>query len=147
MRKKCISCGLICFLTDQFCKRCGSDNLLSISNTEKVLVKEFQSLKKQLSFWSYLLFFFLAVLIEFIALLPVLANIGMRHSSRAPLTEFEIKSRIVAFVAHLPTILLPYLLRDFDGGIFILITPITQIIFWTCLFSYIARRIRRSTWR
>lgn len=80
----------------------------------------------------------LAILIEMIALLvyfPAFIEGMMRHSAGAPRSQIENVSNVVAFILHLPTILLTY---SFDA--LILLTPITQIVFWSWLFAYIGRR-------
>jgi hypothetical protein len=79
----------------------------------------------------------LAVVIELIALaayFPAFIEGMMRHSSQAPRGQLENVSGIVGFLLHLPTILLTY-----PFGPLVLITPFTQIVFWSWLLSYAAR--------
>jgi hypothetical protein len=85
----------------------------------------------------------LAILIEAIALaayLPAFIEGMMRHSARAPEGPMESISNAVAFLLHLPTILLTY-----PFGALVLVTPLTQIVFWSWLLKYAEgwRRRRR----
>jgi peptidoglycan biosynthesis protein MviN/MurJ (putative lipid II flippase) len=96
-------------------------------------------------FRSYLTCFLLAVLVEGIALasfLPALAEQMMRHSGGASRTPMETVSEDVAFVLHLPTVLIMWPLTVMTDSVIVWLTPITQIIFWTVLFASIARRRR-----
>ena len=80
----------------------------------------------------------LAILIEVIALVayfPAYIEGMMRHSARAPRSEMENISNVAAFILHLPTIILTY-----PFGALVLVTPITQIVFFSWLFAYIGRR-------
>src|SRR5690348_15614338 len=109
MRKKCAACGLICFATDEVCGRCGSKEfhqpqITSDTDSEKVELRQIK-----LPWWGYIVCFFLALSIEFIALLPVLANIGWRHSAAAPVSASERSAEFWAFILHLPTVLIPWL--------------------------------------
>lgn len=135
-RKKCNACGLITFASDEVCKRCGSDKLFKYAMPEDLPLDTEHSPKNNLPFWSYLVCFVLACVFECVALFPVLANIGWRHSSRAPKSEFEINSEFAAFMLHLPTSILIWLLKDFFIVIpLIFSAPIIQIIFWTFILT------------
>jgi hypothetical protein len=105
--------------------------------------KESQFASRSLSFWSYVKYFSLAVIIEIIALIsfmPALAEQMMRHSGSVPQTEKEITSERVAFILHCPTVLIMWPLTILTNSYIVWLTPITQIVFWTCLFAYIGRR-------
>jgi hypothetical protein len=146
MRKKCGNCGLICFMSDETCKRCGSQQFVIDPDPNESQAKE--SHLKPLSFWSYLKYFLLAVLIEVVALasfIPALGEQMMRHSSNAPRPSGEIVSEWVAFILHLPTVLVTFPLAILTYTFIMLLTPLTQIIFFTCLFAYIARRRRMKS--
>lgn len=80
----------------------------------------------------------LAILIEIVALavyFPAFIEGMMRHSARAPRGPIENVSNVLGFVLHLPTILLTYPL---DG--LVVVTPLTQIVFWSWLLAYRRRR-------
>src|SRR5262245_58987227 len=80
----------------------------------------------------------LAILIEIVALavyFPAFIEGMMRHSALAPRKPIESVSNALGFVMHLPTILLTYPL---DG--LVLVTPLTQIVFWSWLLGYLRRR-------
>lgn len=79
-----------------------------------------------------------AVAIELVALAvyaPAVFAGMMRHSSLAPRTSLENISSAAAYILHLPTVLFTY---PFDG--LVLVTPFTQVVFWTWLLSYIDAR-------
>ena len=145
MRKQCTSCGFITFISDESCKRCGSPHLVITPGPGGSPAGDNQPVPGSLPFTSYLKCFSLAVLIEVIALasfLPALAEQMMRHSARASRTQMEIVSEGVASVLHLPTILIMWPLTVMTDSIIVWLTPVTQIIFWTVLFTSIARRRR-----
>ena len=92
--------------------------------------------------WTYLKCFLLAVAIEVVALaslLPGLAEIGMRHTAKAPPSDTEVLSGKVAFILHLPTVLLTWPFRNSRTPI-IFFTPLLQIVFLTFLFALISRK-------
>ena len=142
MRKKCVSCGFICFITDETCKRCGSDNLAPFPQQVEPPEGGRQYSIKPLSFWNYLVYFLCALVIEFVALLPILSSLGMRHTSGAPVSNFEFYSLIIIIILHLPTLLITWSLGQLFGEPMMMLTPFMQILFWTFLFGYIARRKR-----
>jgi hypothetical protein len=143
MKRKCSSCGLVCFTTDNVCKRCGSDKIID-AESEFAIMSEYSKSDHSLPFWSYLLCIFVAIIIEIMALFPVISNIGWRHSSRAPLSDYEIQSQISAFAFHLPTVLVPWLLSKLseDFSVLYLLIPFTQIIFWTIIISFLLKWIK-----
>jgi hypothetical protein len=144
MSKKCISCGVVWFVSDESCKRCGSVEFIVDDSTD-TKNKLPEKTGKSLSGWSYVKCFFLAVLIEVVALasgLPaVAAGIGTRHSANAPPSNepLIVISERAFFILHLPTILFTLPFKNSRLPI-IFLTPLGQIIFFTCLFAYIARR-------
>jgi hypothetical protein len=144
MRKKCAKCGLICFAFVEICGRCGSTELFEpqISNDLKPESKQTKPIK--IHWWGYLICFVLGVVIEFFALFPVLANIGWRHSAAAPISDSERSSQFWAFLLHLPTVLLPWMLNQIIDifGIFYLFIPLTQIVFWTYFLAFISKRLK-----
>src|SRR5262245_32147820 len=94
--------------------------------------------------WTYLKCFLLAVAIEVIALaslVPGLVGIGPRPTANAPTDEITLLSEKVAFILHLPTVLLTWPYRNSKTPI-IFFTPLLQIAFFTLLFVFIARRRR-----
>ena len=143
MRKKCVSCGLIAFATDEVCSRCGSDKLFKHAEPDKLPDKPKISSGKNFSFRNYAASFILACIIEFVALFPVLAHIGFGHSGAAAKTDSEIMSEFAVIILHLPTSAIFWLFKDFDE-IFplVLFAPVIQIIFWTFLISYFWRKSR-----
>lgn len=143
MRKKFVSCGLIGFATDKICRRCGSDKIFKYPESDELQKNPVDS-KKNLPVWSYLICFVLACIIEFIALLPVLANIGWRHSAAAPVSKTESEFQIAAFVLHLPSSFLYWLPYPFDGAFALLLIPFTQLIFWTLFLSFLWRKIQNK---
>jgi len=89
----------------------------------------------------------LAVVIEFVALLPIFALMGTSHGSHAP-NEAELQVERLSFILHLPTVLIAWGLDKLVlDNAFLLIVPITQIIFWTVVFNYagngLIRRFRK----
>lgn len=143
MRKKCASCELIGFANDEVCRRCGSDKIFKYPEPEELPKIPVDS-KKNLPIWSYLICFVLACIIEFIALLPVLANLGMRHSAAAPVSEFEKNSQIAAFILHLPTSIFAYVFWGYGGEFIFINAPFIQIIFWTLIFAKLWRKINNK---
>lgn len=141
MRRKCVSCGLICFISDESCKRCGSNNLVPFSYPNEQLVEAEQNPFKPLSVRNYLTYFLIALVIEIAALFPILSDLGMRHTSRA-VSNSEFYSLIIIFILHLPSILITMGLNQIGGGDWLLFTPILQIAFWIFLFVYFGRRKR-----
>lgn len=141
-RKKCNACGLIAFASDEVCKRCGSDKLFGYQMPEALPVTTNLSTEKSLPFWNYIVCFVLACVFECVAIFPVLANIGFRHSANAPVSDYERNSAVVAFILHLPTSAIAYISVHLDGGLLFLLTPFIQIIFWTFMFSKLWRRIK-----
>jgi hypothetical protein len=143
MKRKCSSCDLVCFATDNVCKRCGSDKIID-EDSEFEVMSEYLNPDHSLPFWNYLLCFFVAIIMEIIALFPVISNIGWRHSSKAPLTDYEIKSQMTAFVLHLPTVFVPWLLSKLSEAfsVLYLLIPLTQIVFWTIIISFLLKRIK-----
>ncbi len=144
MRKKCSSCGLICFDSDEICKRCGSKQLFNNKLSEVEAVELSPKSSKKLPFWSYIIFFVIAVIIEFVSLLPGLANMGMRHSANAPLSDSERTAQLWFFILNLPFALLPWLLTQISQifDIFYLFVPFAQIIFWTIFLAYLWKRLK-----
>ena len=140
MRKKCVSCGFICFKTDEVCKRCGSNNLELFPYSVGTSNEEKQILSKPLSFWNYLIYFLLALVIEFVVLFPVLGGMGTSHGSTV--SHSQINNVIIVYILHLPTILITWILGQLTDPFVMVFTPITQIIFWTFLFAYLGRRKR-----
>lgn len=141
MRKKCSQCGLVNFVFDEICKKCGSDKLFKfdIPNNEAV------ETPKKLPLWAYLIFLVLAVIIEFITLLPELASMGMRHSANTPLSDYERVAQFWIFLMNIPSTLIPWLLT-FWGEIFstfYIFVPFTQIIFWTFFLALIWKKLEK----
>jgi hypothetical protein len=135
MRKKCNSCGLIGFTSDESCRRCGSDKLTSVPNV--LPAKESETFIKPLSIWNYLLYGFLAVVIEVGASSPIWGLIGAGPGG--DLSGFK----RLAFILNLPTVIITWSLDKLSGsdGFFsMLFTPFTQIIFWFWLFTYLGHR-------
>jgi hypothetical protein len=121
--------------------------LREISFEDKSPVAKLPDLAQRRSIAGYFIGFLLALVVEFFAAIPFLANIGQRHSSIAPETSFERISGYLAFISHLPTILPVYLFHklfspDWIGIFYLFVTPITQIIFWTWFLAYIFRKFR-----
>lgn len=140
MRKRCQNCGFINFESEVVCKKCGSGDLtLSAVTQNPVAVR--QTPPKSWSFLRYPICLALALIIEFFALFPVLANIGMRHSAAAPLSEYELRMQRYAFIFHLPTVLITYLLSGIDA-VFFLLTPVTQVIFWMFFLLFVWKKIK-----
>ena len=99
----------------------------------------------EMHFLNYVACFMLACIVEFIALLPFLANFGMHHSSAAPLSDLEIFSQFAVFILHLPTSILFWLLIDTYLLIaMIYLTPVIQIIIWNFLFIKLWRKMNDS---
>ena len=145
MRKKCSQCGMICFASDEICGRCGAKTLFEIQLPSDTTSENIEIGQNKISWWGYLIFFVLAVIIEFFALLPILANIGWRHSANAPMSDFERKSQFWAFVLHLPTVIVPWTLNQLIDifSPFYLFIPFTQIIFWTFCLAFIWKRLEK----
>lgn len=151
-RKKCSQCGLVNFIADESCKRCGSDKLFKTLVSDNPVNGNLLNdsidpaiKRKLISIGSYFLYFFLAVIVEFFALLPVLANIGFRHSARAPLTDFERKSQFWAFVLNIPSSIIYWILEEINEafGILFLFIPITQVIFWIVCFVLLWKKVKK----
>jgi hypothetical protein len=143
MRKKCPQCGLICFPANEVCQRCGSQTLIeSVAGDDKPLEREVIE-EKTVPFWAYLIFFVLAVLIEFLALMPALANLGMRHSANAAVSDSERRAQFWIFILHLPSALLPWMCSQISEvfSIFYLLVPFAQIIFWTWFLAFLWKRL------
>lgn len=144
MRKKCSNCGLICFASDEICRRCESKKLFKINDNDDSTQNRLESNQNRIPWWGYIIFFFIAVVIEFFALLPVLANIGWRHASGAPLSDYERSSQFWAFVLNLPTVLIPWILNQLIEIFtpFYLFVPFTQIIFWTFFLAFLWKKLK-----
>ncbi|MDQ3797856.1 MAG: hypothetical protein M3384_00250 [Acidobacteriota bacterium] len=138
MRKKCIECGLIGFISDEICKRCGSNKLTAIPNQNASPAQERETFPEPLSIWNYLIYAFLAIIIEIGATSPIWLLIGSHPGGDA--SGFL----QLAFILNLPTVLITWSLDILIGSNFnrIFFTPITQIIFWVCLFAYFGNRRR-----
>jgi hypothetical protein len=136
MRKKCVSCGMICFISDVSCKRCGSTELNDFPNDEEPASNKQQNPMRSLTIWSYLILFCLAVFFEIVATSPIWGLIG--SGSGGDQTGFL----RLAFILNLPTVIIIWSLDKLIGtdSVLYLITPFTQIIFWFCLFVCLARR-------
>ena len=154
MRKRCISCGLICFVDDESCKRCGSTELKAISNENHLSNHNAPESLKPNSPPNYFRYFLFAVGIEFGALvlsLPGLAASGMRHSANAPTSMFEMIAGLLVFMLHFPTLFINLaLMMITQSEVFILLTPVTQIIFWTYFLARLNRKRtvnQKSAWR
>ncbi len=142
MRKKCNDCNFIAFAADEICKRCNSSNLIVISNSD-TSQDNLSTPKHQSSLNTLIKYFCFALLAEIVALaltFPIFVAGGMRHSSNAPTSGFEIFFGLLAFIVHIPTIFVTYLLT-YTGFPFIEFTPITQILFW---MYYFYRRNNRN---
>ena len=137
MRKKCNSCGLIGFTSDASCKRCGSNKLLLISVLYESPTKDSTNIPRSPSILNYLIYGFLAVVIEIAATSPIWGLIGAGPGG-------EMAGFLwLAFILNLPTILITWGLDKLTGSTFIILfTPITQIIFWFGLFAYFGNRRR-----
>jgi len=125
MRKKCALCGMICFISDASCKRCGSTELINFPNYIELPVNKQSNPSRSLLVWSYLLFFCLALVIEVVATSPIWGLIGTGPGGDH--TDFERS----ALILNLPTVLLIWFLGKITGSniILFLLTPFTQIIF------------------
>jgi hypothetical protein len=99
----------------------------------------------QFPLWGYPIVFVLAVLIEFLACLPGLANLGMRHSASAAVSDWELRAQFWLFVLHLPTAAVPWVLSKVSQvfSTFYIFVPFTQIIFWTIILRVIWQRLAR----
>jgi len=148
MRKKCVSCGLICFSADETCKRCGSNQLemtSTVNNSPNNIAPV--SVKQNLP-PNYLKYFFFAVGIEFFALLlslPAWGQIGMHNSANASSSIFEILCGLIFLVLHFPTLYINIALMLLTRTeIFLFLTPITQIAFWTYFLARMNLRKMRK---
>jgi C4-dicarboxylate transporter len=134
---------MICFLTDESCKKCGSNQLDIISVSEDISGKSSLESSEQQASSGYLKYFFYAVITELIALVltfPAIAAGSMRHSGNAPVSGFEQLLGLAALALHFPTILLTFTLTILTDTLFVLVTPITQVIFLTYFFARLNRR-------
>ena len=147
MRKKCVSCGLICFLADESCKRCGSIQLEIISTANHSSNSNALTAKQKLS-PNYLKYFFFAIGIEFLALVlsfPAWGQIGMHHSANASSSIFEMLCGLLFLVLHFPTLFVNLaLMLLLHNEIFLFLTPITQIAFWTYFLARMNLRKMRK---
>jgi hypothetical protein len=130
MYRQCVSCEFIFSSTGDHCPKCGSKRLISAPEPAG---DSDVSASSRIPFSASLICFGLAVLIEFFALLLFIGEAGMRHSPNAPMSNGE----FLILILHLPTVLLSWAL----GNTFAPFVPITQLIFWTYLFSGIWRRL------
>lgn len=64
---------------------------------------------------------------------------GMRHSGNAPKQDIVVIVEWIAFVSHLPSILLTWPFRNSTFPM-IFLTPISQVIFLTFLFAFVFRK-------
>ena len=148
MRKKCVSCGLICFLADESCKRCGSTQLEIISTANNSPNNIAPKFAKQNLSPNYLKYFFFAVGIEFLALVlsfPAWGQIGMHGGANASSSIFEILCGLIFLVLHFPTLYINIALMLLTRTeIFLFLTPITQIAFWTYFLARLNLRKRRK---
>jgi hypothetical protein len=137
---------LICFENDEVCKRCGSTELATVETLPS-------SGPAPIPTWLCVARFLItlavslvaALVLEFFALLPILGYFGWCLSSKAPPTPQEIHDARLAFIFNMPTVLLWWGVDKMfgDASGFILLTPITQIIFWTVLLIYLWYKIAR----
>lgn len=143
MRKKCLSCGLICFLNEASCKRCGADRLEIISAAPENDLAPAALKTPKNSAASYLVCFVLAVGIEFVALVvtvPAWGGIGM-HSGGAQASTTQIVAAVLFLVLHIPSLLINLtLMIILSSDIFFFLMPLTQIAFWTYLLARLNRR-------
>ena len=98
---------------------------------------------KQPASSGYMKYFFYAVITELAALVltfPAIAAGSMRHSGNAPVSGFEQLLGLAALALHFPTILLTFTLTILTDTLFVLLTPITQVIFLTYFFARMNRR-------
>jgi hypothetical protein len=146
LRKKCAACGLIGFAGDESCRRCGGENLDRVPLSTAAPTENFPANSRKSPLLIYFLSFVLALVVESIALLPVLGTIGMRHSANAPVGQWEIDAARLFFILHLPSALPPYLFNSIIPGnpitVLYFFVPFTQIVFWTGLFTYAARKLK-----
>jgi hypothetical protein len=125
MSKKCKNCDLVCFASVEACQRCGSSDF---TDTVSAFVP------KTISFWKYVRCFLLALVFEFIAILPALGSLGFSNGGTG--------LSAVMFLLHLPSSAVTLLLLNLTGNpLPLLLTPLLQIIFWT---SYLIYRLRKS---
>src|SRR6478672_10060838 len=112
MRKECIDCNLICFAHDTTCKRCGSDHLVEVPLPSLQPVRRTSLFHRLPIVWCYLITVIisisLALIIEFIALLPILPLMGWCRSGPYQPTAEELSLEHLSFVLHLPTILVTW---------------------------------------
>lgn len=143
MRKKCSQCGFVNFIADESCKKCGSDKLFKTLVSDSLLIKTLPNESRKLPIWGYPIFFILALIAEFVALLPILANLGMRHSANAAVTDWERSAQFWIFILHLPSSVVPWLFTQFGEifSVFYLFVPFTQIIFWTFFLPFIWKKL------
>lgn len=121
MSKKCKKCNLVCFPSENICKRCNSEEFF-VSTVSKLGTPE-------IPFGKYLICFLIAVAIEFVALLPALAGLGFSKASNG--------LGVLLFFLHLPTIAITMLLTNLTGNTeLFLLTPVLQVIFWTIVIIY-----------
>jgi hypothetical protein len=108
-----------------------------ISDPNASLHKESKYVHETASGWKYLMYGFLAIVIEIVATAPMWMLIGT-HGTDNPAFERT------AFILNLPTVLLTWSLGKIIGTDFplFLLTPFTQIIFWFCVFVYFGYRKR-----
>lgn len=144
-RKKCNACGLIAFASDEVCKRCGSDELFESKMPEDLPVTENLSTDESLPVWNYVVCFVLACILEAVAIFPILANIGFRHTANAPVSYFDQLWVIAVIILHLPTLIFAYIFSYVNDGLALLLTPFIQIIFLTFIFSKLWRRMNNSS--
>jgi hypothetical protein len=125
MSKKCKNCDLVCFASDEACKRCGSPDFADSDSN---------FVPKTISFWTYLCCFLLALVFEVVAILPALGSLGFSKSGTG--------LSAILFLLHLPSSAVTLLLLNLTGNpLPLLLTPLLQIIFWT---SYLIYRLRKK---
>ena len=148
MQKKCVSCGLICFLADASCKRCGSTQLEITSTANKSPNNIAPESAKQNISPNYLKYFFFAVGIEVLALVlsfPAWGQMGMHRSANASSSIFEMLCGLLFLVLHFPTLFVnAALMLLTHNEIFLFLTPITQIAFWTYFLARMNLRKMRK---
>lgn len=141
MRKKCAECGFICFKSDESCKKCGSSELELVPVSESLNSATVISADNPMSFWNYVLNFGLAIFIEFLALLPILMFIGSHGKGTS---DFEINMLRLVYILNLPSSFVFWFLQQAVHNDFILLNPLTQVIFWWWLLNFVTRRMKKG---
>ena len=145
MRKKCVSCGLIAFATDEVCRRCGSDKIFNYHESDELTNIPVNS-NRNFSYWNVSVCFVLSIIFEMVLILPILASIGWNHSSAGHSESSDLEKIYVLFtmVSHLPTIFVGGLLSFVIGELGYLLIPFLQSIIWTFLLLSVWKMIKNK---